>query len=419
MRTVTFSFVFALLLASAVHAADIGIVPTKLIVVDKLDVASSAKLIFVSKDTAAGITKGSGTDVSQISAQFHVVYGNGLAVGKFMLPAGASNGTDGWLVNGDTVAKYVNKTAPNGITQAKVAVIKPGTLLKLVGKGLGDVPLEVLSAGHPGPDRVQTAYCVTNGAEENCHCSDFTGCAYKLVAGGTAAKLVCKTGTGEAACSAAPRTTSGCFVDTGLTIVDTCTNLEWEKKETTLGSGADGGNLHDVDNGYSWAGRCTIDENVRCQPNAAAAATCAQTGGSTGCVECGAGEGSCNINYGSIYASTTIWDWLNQVNAAGFAGHSDWRLPTSAGTPESPTGEPAEMESLIDLAAGRCGGGGGLCIDPIFRPVTQGQWTSSVSLGGSWYVNFGNGTEMGPTGAQLVGMESGIAVRAVRGGTPP
>ena len=29
-------------------------------------------------------------------------------------------------------------------------------------------------------------------------------------------------------------------------------------------------------------------------------------------------------------ASTTVWDWLNQVNTAGFAGHTDWRLPSEA-----------------------------------------------------------------------------------------
>jgi hypothetical protein len=78
----------------------------------------------------------------------------------------------------------------------------PGKVLKLVGKGLGDTTLDILTAGDPGAGGVQTAYCVTNGGEEFCHCSVFSGCAYKLVAGDTGAKLVCKNGTADAGCSA-------------------------------------------------------------------------------------------------------------------------------------------------------------------------------------------------------------------------
>jgi hypothetical protein len=43
---------------------------------------------------------------------------------------------------------------------------------------------------------------VTSGGEEVCHCSVFDGCAYKLIAGGSGAKLVCKNGTADAGCSA-------------------------------------------------------------------------------------------------------------------------------------------------------------------------------------------------------------------------
>jgi hypothetical protein len=186
----------------SVRAADIPVTPKKLIVVDKLSAASKAKLVYVSKDQTAGITKGAGTDVEEISIQFDVVYGNGSAEGAFTLAAGASDGTAGWLVNETTVAKYVNKDAPAGVTQAEVAVVKPGKLLKLVGKGLGDVPLDILGGGDPGSGGVATAYCVTNGAGENCHCSSFSGCAWKSIAGGTGAKLVCKTGGGDPACTA-------------------------------------------------------------------------------------------------------------------------------------------------------------------------------------------------------------------------
>ncbi len=66
------------------------------------------------------------------------------------------------------------------------------------------------------------------------------------------------------------------------TITDLTTGLVWEKK------GDDGG-LHDHDNLYVWSNN-------------------------------GDGEGEVD----------TIWDWLDDVNAeggAGFAGHSDWRIP--------------------------------------------------------------------------------------------
>ena len=82
-----------------------------------------------------------------------------------------------------------------------MAVIKPGKLLKLVGKGLGDSAIDVLGAGDP-LGSVYTAYCVDNAGELSCHCSEFTGCIYESIAGGTGAKLGCKTGAGDVGCTA-------------------------------------------------------------------------------------------------------------------------------------------------------------------------------------------------------------------------
>jgi predicted esterase len=189
----------AALIGAAAQAADVGVVPTKLIVVDKLSSAGKAKAVFVSKDSAAGISKGSGTDIAQISVQFDAAYVGTSVAGAFALPAGASDGTSGWLVNKAAVAKFVNKAAPNGTTQAKVGVIKPGKLLKLVAKGTGDTPFDVLAAGPP-PAGVRTSYCVMNGGDETCHCSEFPTCAWKSIAGGTGAKLVCKGGVADPTC---------------------------------------------------------------------------------------------------------------------------------------------------------------------------------------------------------------------------
>jgi hypothetical protein len=174
---------------------DAGVAATKLIVVDKLTAAGKAKTVFVSKDQANGITKGTGTDVGGIHVDFTFGYDGASVAGAFTLPTGASDGTSGWLVNKSTVAKYVNKSAPAGPTGAKVGVIKPGKLLKLVGKTLGDTAIDVFGAGPPAGD-VLTVYAVTNGADTFRHCSRFTSgtCTHKLIAGDTGAKLVCKGG---------------------------------------------------------------------------------------------------------------------------------------------------------------------------------------------------------------------------------
>jgi hypothetical protein len=82
-------------------------------------------------------------------------------------------------------------------------VIKPGKLVKLVGKGLGDTMLDIFGAGDPGGP-VHTAYCVTNGGTVVCHCSSFGACIYKSIGAGSGAKLVCKGGTADGACTAAP-----------------------------------------------------------------------------------------------------------------------------------------------------------------------------------------------------------------------
>lgn len=179
---------------------------TKLVVVDKEEVAGKAKLVFVSKDPA--ITKGAGTDPATISAALDVGYD--AEDGGFTVETGASDGTAGWLVNKPTVAKFVNKNAPGDPTEAKVAVVKPGKVLKLVGKGLGDRKLDILTAGAPSGD-VTVVFSVDNDGELFRHCTAFGECAYKLIAADTGAKLVCKNGV--ATTCPLPTSPSGAFID--------------------------------------------------------------------------------------------------------------------------------------------------------------------------------------------------------------
>jgi len=156
--------------------------------------------VFVSKD--AGISKGAGTDVATIGVTLHLTYDNGTdaaSAGQFV----AAAGSPGWLVNKTTVAKYVNKAAPMG-GGTKVAVVKPGTLAKLVGRNTGDTPLDILNQAGAATGVAGTAYCVDNDGEGRCFCSTFPTCSWKSIAGGTGAKLVCRTGTGDGTCAALP-----------------------------------------------------------------------------------------------------------------------------------------------------------------------------------------------------------------------
>lgn len=139
------------------------------------------------------------------------------------------------------------------------------------------------------------------------------------------------------------------YLDTGLTIIDLNTGLEWEKKCSCRG-------LHDVANVYSWS-------------------------------------------WSASGPQETIWDWLDDVNAegsAGYAGHSDWRIPNVK-----------ELHSIVDY------GRSSPSIDPIFGATFPGQYWSSTTRTeweiGAWFVGFGFGL------VDDENKELGKQVRAVRG----
>lgn len=89
--------------ASSAKAADYSITGFKLIAVDETVAPGRAKAVFTARDPA--ITKGAGMDPAQIEAVLNIAYDS--ASGRFDMPAG-----NGWLVNQDLIAKYVNKEAP-------------------------------------------------------------------------------------------------------------------------------------------------------------------------------------------------------------------------------------------------------------------------------------------------------------------
>jgi hypothetical protein len=175
---------------------------------------------------------------------------------------------------------------------------------------------------------------------------------------------------------------SGCFEDLGnCTIRDNCTGLQWEKKTMIPGP-------NHVNNRYVWAGCCSDGCQTHCQPNAAAEATClAMAEVSTeGCTDqCPGGE-ECYVERGGL-AITTIFDWVNQLNAESFGGHDDWRLASEAGF--NPSGA-RELESILQNPCS-----GTPCIDPIFGPtMPTGYWSRTTDANrfiDAWFVNFFDG----------------------------
>jgi hypothetical protein len=177
--------------AAPVRAADIGVEGKKLLIKDSLVINGKAKFIYKTKYHSP-VDKGTGTDPAAIDAQMDVSYVASSTSGSFLMPQGAN-----WLVNNTRIAKYGSSTAPMG-GGAKVAVIKPNGKILFVGKSLGDSPIDILSAGAPGPGGVLTVFTVNNDGETNRHCTLFTTCIYRLLYAGDGAKLSCANGTAAA-----------------------------------------------------------------------------------------------------------------------------------------------------------------------------------------------------------------------------
>jgi len=190
--------VVATLIATNVMAAEVGVTGKKLVIVDKLEAADKAKVVYVSK-LDPGIDKGASGDPTQMAATFVVEYADNASIsGGFVMPAGS-----GWLVNKDTVAKYVNKEAPAVGGQVKVSVVKPTKVAKVVAKGLGDGPvIDLIQGGAPSAENgVITRLTVTNGNDGSTTvmCTQFAAdlgstVIFKEIAGGTGRKLVAKNG---------------------------------------------------------------------------------------------------------------------------------------------------------------------------------------------------------------------------------
>jgi hypothetical protein len=147
----------------------------------------------------------------------------------------------------------------------------------------------------------------------------------------------------------------------------------WEKKDDAEG-------LHKYTTLYTWAGACS-GNTALCQPNAGASLACTtQTGGAVGCDQCA--SGTCIVDPDHGGAVTTIWDWLNQVNASGFAGYDDWRIPTVGYQGDMP-----ELETILLPQSYPCS-----AVPPVFKtncnpnsPSTLGCTVTSCSCTADTY----------------------------------
>jgi len=190
------------------------------------------------------------------------------------------------------------------------------------------------------------------------------------------------------------------YVDNGDgTISDPNTGLMWEKK-------SDDGSLNDKDRCHPWAGRCSGDGVTLCGRD----------------VDCSGPGGTCDLPVGDCQTGPpgglTVFEWVDQLNAASFAGYTDWRLPNRR-----------ELESIVDLERvvpsvsgafnSNCGanssGNPGCTVTTCSCTRPHLHWSSSsyaFNPIAAWFVSFQTGlvSTNGKDGGHLY-------VRAVRGGS--
>jgi hypothetical protein len=165
----------------------------------------------------AEITKGTGVDPATITGEFYFMRGPDGAVASFAMPAGSFDGTSGWRRNDATKALYYNKAAPSGATQVAAALIRRGKVLRLKAKGLGDVPFDIDANA---ASTAYTSFCVENGGEPVCHCSELRDCEETTTSKGTTLK--CRSGVSDETCRAVTRAKPAFSAQTSVSFDECC-----------------------------------------------------------------------------------------------------------------------------------------------------------------------------------------------------
>lgn len=195
-RTTTGFLALALSLAVAIPAiaADSPVLGKKLVITDTTPKNGKSKAVFIVKD--AGVAKGAAGDPALLDGSLQFFYVDSPAnESTMLLPLGD------WDKNTDQIARYKNVTAPVG-GEAKVALVKPGKVAKVVAKDKGTIDI----SSPPGAGGVIAALTVNNGndASQTRMCTLFSvgsgsSIKHKAIAGGLAGyKLILKNGVGSA-----------------------------------------------------------------------------------------------------------------------------------------------------------------------------------------------------------------------------
>src|SRR5262245_5587578 len=148
--------IVALLIAPTLsHALDCG-VPGKAKVYDQTHSLGTASVQFRS-GPATCIDKGADGDPSRISATYELFYLDDQTSvrGAFLVPSP-------WMLNQNDKAKYVNRNAPAGPSQAKLGGVRTGKQVRFGAKGLGDVHAIDILKKAPGPAGVFSIFSYTN-----------------------------------------------------------------------------------------------------------------------------------------------------------------------------------------------------------------------------------------------------------------
>jgi len=197
--------------------------------------------------------------------------------------------------------------------------------------------------GPAGPAGISA--CIPGGT---CSVTKKTGCAYDA-----------NCALGETCTWAGPTPR---FVDNGDgTVTDNRTCLMWEKMTGTVGT-PNPSDPRDVNAVYDWSAVDPTSQSISPPYN---------------------------------FDGTAATGFLAVLNTTAFAGHTDWRLPTSAGSAsDNPTGSDPELESILTgLSPTTCSSSA--LIDPAFGVTIPGYFWSSSTYGGdprfAWAVLFCNG----------------------------
>jgi hypothetical protein len=185
-----------LLAPSGASATNVGVTPSKLLVLDVRLPSASAKMVFAAKDAA--IITGRAADAEAVRVRLHIQYGDGATAGAFIVPSGTANG---WSRNDPTVLRFDDPGATVRATEMQSIVVRPWRRLKLIGAGRGDVPLDIVGAGPP-IGSVYVSFEIFEAGTTTRLCSEVQNCEYLPFGGGAGAKLRCRGGVADPLCRA-------------------------------------------------------------------------------------------------------------------------------------------------------------------------------------------------------------------------